>query len=77
MANTNQAETARRRRNSARNAGGIYVEGNAVRRLAEEPARNYPDRQRQEAVRRARVAQKKTARPESYREVSRTTQKNR
>lgn len=77
MANTNQAETARRRRNSAGNAGGIYVEGSAVRRLAEEPVRNYPDRQRQEAVRRARAARQKTARPESYREVSRATQKNR
>lgn len=37
MANTNQAETARRRRNNAGNAGRIYVEGSAVRRLAEEP----------------------------------------
>lgn len=79
MANTNQAETARRRRNSARNAGSMYVEGNAVRRLAEEPARNYPDKQRQEAVRRARAAQAKSARPENYRnsEISRAIQKNR
>ena len=77
MANTNQAETARRRRNSAGNAGRIYVEGSAVRRLAEEPVRNYPDRQRQEAVRRVRAARQKTARPESYREVSRATQTHR
>lgn len=79
MANTNRTETARRKRSNARNAGGMYVEGSAVRRLAEEPARPYRSPQRQAAARRAREVRRKTARPETYQKtaVSRATQKNR
>lgn len=41
MANTNRPATARRSRTSARNTGGIYVDGNTARRLQEIPERRY------------------------------------
>lgn len=44
MAKTTRAETARRNRNNARISRGVYVEGSAARRLAEEPERIYPAR---------------------------------
>lgn len=80
MANVNRVETARRNANSARNARGMYVEGSAARRLAEEPVRQRRAPQRQQAAaRRAARTTQKTARPQNYRhaEVSKETRKNR
>ncbi len=79
MANTNRVETARRNANSARNARGMYVEGSAARRLAEDPVRQRRTPQRQTAARRTARPAQKTARPQNYRnaEVSKATRKNR
>lgn len=41
MERTNRAVTSRKNRTNARNARGMYVDGNAVRRLQEVPARPY------------------------------------
>ena len=70
--------TARRSRENVRNARGMYVDGNTVRRLQEVPERNMPtvrgnqDR-RQRKVTKASSA--KTAR--RARAVSRETMRNR
>lgn len=42
MDRTNRAVTARRSRENVRNAQGMYVDGNTVRRLQEVPERNIP-----------------------------------
>ena len=42
MDRTNRAVTARRSRENVRNARGMYVDGNTVRRLQEVPERNIP-----------------------------------
>lgn len=41
MERTNRAVTSRKNRTNARNARGMYVDGNTVRRLQEVPARPY------------------------------------
>ena len=41
MERTNRAVTSRKNRTNARNARGMYVDGNVVRRLQEVPARPY------------------------------------
>ena len=57
MERTNRAVTSRKNRTNARNARGMYVDGNAVRRLQEVPARPYQAPGAQTA-RRVREAQR-------------------
>ena len=72
MERTNRAVTSRKNRTNARNARGMYVDGNAVRRLQEVPARPYqaPGAQTAKRVREERAAEKS-------RQLSRETQRNR
>lgn len=51
MARTTRSETARRNINNARVNRGVYVEGNAARRLAEVPERRVPRQQPRRRVR--------------------------
>ena len=64
--------TARRSRENVRNARGMYVDGNTVRRLQEVPERNIP------AVRGTQDRrQRKTTKASSAHAVSRETMRNR
>ncbi len=78
MANTGRPRTAGRKKNSAGNSRGVYVEGNAVRRLQEVPERRKkpPQADRARAVRKAEAARRtKSANPN--RQLSRQAQRNR
>lgn len=72
MERTNRAVTSRKNRTNARNARGMYVDGNAVRRLQEIPDRQYraPGAQTARHVR----ENKKVTEP---RQLSREVQRNR
>ena len=67
MERTNRAVTSRKNRTNAGNVRGMYVDGNAVRRLQEVPARKYQTAKR---VREERAAEKS-------RQLSREAQRNR
>lgn len=82
MANTGRPATTRRNQNNARTSRGVYVEGNAARRLQEVPDRRKRPpqadiaRKRARAVRQAEAARStKSANPN--RQLSRQTQQNR
>ena len=68
MERTNRAVTSRKNRTNAGNVRGMYVDGNAVRRLQEVPARKY-----QTAG--VRVREERAA--EKSRQLSREAQRNR
>ena len=72
MERTNRAVTSRKNRTNAGNVRGMYVDGNAVRRLQEVPARKYQTAGVQTAkrVREERVAEKS-------RQLSREAKRNR
>ena len=78
MDRTNRAVTARRSRENVRNARGMYVDGNTVRRLQEVPERNIPavrgtqDRRQRKTT---KASSAKTARRAHA--VSRETMRNR
>ena len=75
MERTNRAVTSRKNRTNARNARGMYVDGNAVRRLQEVPARPYQAPGVQTARRvRENMPERPAAQP---RQLSREAQRNR
>lgn len=75
MERTNRAVTSRKNRTNARNARGMYVDGNAVRRLQEVPARPYQAPGAQTARRvRENMPERPAAQP---RQLSREAQRNR
>ena len=75
MERTNRAVTSRKNRTNARNARGMYVDGNAVRRLQEVPARPYQAPGVQTA---RRVRENMPERPAAHpRQLSREAQRNR
>ena len=75
MERTNRAVTSRKNRTNARNARGMYVDGNAVRRLQEVPARPYQAPGVQTARRvRENMLERPAAQP---RQLSREAQRNR
>ena len=75
MERTNRAVTSRKNRTNARNARGMYVDGNAVRRLQEVPARPYQAPGVQTARRvRENMLERPVAQP---RQLSREAQRNR
>ena len=75
MERTNRAVTSRKNRTTARNARGMYVDGNAVRRLQEVPARPYQAPGVQTARRvRENMLERPAAQP---RQLSREAQRNR
>ena len=71
MERTNRAVTNRKNKANVRNARGMYVDGNTVRRLQETPGRQYPDSRRQPQK---RVTTKLVV---TERTVSRETKRNR
>ena len=75
MERTNRAVTSRKNRTNARNARGMYVDGNAVRRLQEVPARPYQAPGAQTARRvRENMPERPAVQP---RQLSREAQRNR
>lgn len=80
MANTGRPTTTRRNQNTARGKRGVYVEGNAARRIQEAPARRKRPPQADVARKRAR-AQKEVAESAkaagTVRQLSKEAQKNR
>lgn len=72
MERTNRAVTSRKNRTNAGNVRGMYVDGNAARRLQEVPARKYQTAGVQTAK---RVREERAA--EKSRQLSRETQRNR
>ena len=72
MERTNRAVTSRKNRTNAGNVRGMYVDGNAVRRLQEVPARKYQTAGVQTAK---RVREERAA--EKSRQLSREAQRNR
>ena len=76
MERTNRAVTSRKNRTNARNARGMYVDGNVVRRLQEVPARPYqaPGAQTARRVRENMPERRPAAQP---RQLSREAQRNR
>ena len=76
MDRTNRAVTARRGRESVRNARGTYVDGNTVRRLQEVPYRPYPA-SGMPAERRRKVKKPASQTVRRSREVSREAIRNR
>ena len=75
MERTNRAVTSRKNRTNARNARGMYVDGNVVRRLQEVPARPYQAPGAQPARRvRENMPERPAAQP---RQLSREAQRNR
>lgn len=75
MERTNRAVTSRKNRTNARNARGMYVDGNAVRRLQEVPAKPYQAPGAQTA---RRVRENKPTRPAAQpKQLSREAQRNR
>lgn len=78
MANTGRPTTTRKNQNNVRSNRGVYVEGSAVRRLQETPARRRkpPQADRARAARKAEAAaRQKSANPN--RQLSRQAQRNR
>ncbi len=75
MERTNRAVTSRKNRTNARNARGMYVDGNAVRKVQEVPAKPYQAPGAQTA---RRVRENKPARPAGQpKQLSREAQRNR
>ncbi len=74
MERTNRAVTSRKTRSNVRNARGTYLDGNAVRKTQEIPAKPYQAPGAQTA-RRVREVEKPVAR--QPRQLSRETQRNR
>ena len=74
MERTNRAVTSRKTRSNARNARGMYVDGNAVRRLQEVPAKPY---QAPGARTAQRVREKEKTVAKQPRQLSREAQRNR
>ena len=72
MERTNRAVTSRKNRTNAGNVRGMYVDGNAARRLQEVPARKYQTSGVQTAK---RVREERAA--EKSRQLSREAQRNR
>lgn len=78
MTNTGRPTATRRKQNSAGNSRGVYVEGNAVRRLQEVPERRRkpPQADRARAARKAE-ADRRTKSANPNRQLSRQAQRNR
>lgn len=75
MERTNRAVTSRKNRTNARNARGMYVDGNAVRKVQEVPAKPYQAPGAQTA---RRVRENKPTRPAGQpKQLSREAQRNR
>ena len=79
MARSTRTDTARRRKRNAGANRGEYVEGNAVRRLAEVPERKKPPVHRQPARQpdRSRNVQTNVQTQQKMRQPSREVQRNR
>ena len=75
MAKTGRAATARRNTGSARAARGVYVEGNAVRKLQEAPQRRSP--RPQHVNTRKRTTTQVYNAPKQQHQLSREAQRNR
>lgn len=74
MERTNRAVTSRKNRTNARSARGTYVDGNAVRKVQEIPARTYPAPGAQTA---RRVRESRPAAAARPKQLSREAQRNR